>query len=437
MASPHPGIARHMAASVRDWQVWTLRRVAKAYVIAVVVLDGAATLTALVAAPRVSLARLGLYLALLGCAAVVVEASRTVGEPKGVDTHDLQGIWFLTIALLLPPGFAFLAPLLEGAYRVVRVPRAFAYRRMFSAAAISLGWGAASVVFHTSPAAIAGPIPQPGAHAVTWLLLATGCYLLCWVINVSLVLLAIRLTSPEVRLRDAFGGRIGWVSDLTELSAAVTAAFVVAAAPAALLLALPPVAIGQRSLLHAQLVNQTRVDAQSGALAPVIWRYEAEIDALRARRTHRPLAIALAEVDDFASIADAAGPEAAGQVLRAVAAVLAEKLPPAAQAGRRRGAEFAIVLPGVADAEARRLGVRIRDCFAAELVEVEKDSQLSFAFRPTVSIGVAGLTDSRQTVTELIAAADAALTEARTSGGNRVSVASGGPDPDVAQAPAG
>jgi diguanylate cyclase (GGDEF)-like protein len=426
-----------MAASVRDWQVWTLRPVAKAYVIVVVVLDAGVTVTALVAASRTSLAHVVLYLALLGCAAVVVEASRTAGEPKGVDTHDLQGIWFLTIALLLPPGFAFLAPLLEGVYRVVRVPRAFAYRRMFSAATISLGWGTASVVFHASPAAIAGPMPQPGAHAATWLLLAAGCYLLSWVINVSLVLLAIRLTTPEVRLRDAFGGRLGWVSDLTELSAAVTAAFVVAAAPVALLLALPPVAIGQRSLLHAQLVSQTRVDARSGALAPAIWRYEAENDALRAQRTHRPLAVALAEVDDFASIADAAGPEAADQVLRAVATALAEKLPPAGQVGRLRGAEFAIVLPGAAEAEARRLGVRIRDRLAAELVEVEKDSQLDFVFRPTISIGVAGLTESRKTVTELIAAADAALAEARASGGNQVSVAPGSPDPGVAQAPAG
>jgi diguanylate cyclase (GGDEF)-like protein len=442
MASPHPGFARRIVASVREWQVWTLRPVPKMYVIAVVVLDWVVTLAALVVAPgQVSLSHLGLYVALLGCGVIVVEASRTVGEPKGTDTHDLQGIWYLTIALLFPPGLAFLAPVLvEGTYRVARVPRIFRYRRVFSAATLSLGWGAASVVFHAAPTAIAGPAPRSGPHAITWLLLAAGCYLLSWTINVSLVLLAIRLATPEVRLRDAFGGRIAWVSDLIELSAAVTSAFVVAAAPVALLLALPPIALGQRSLLHAQLASQTRIDAQSGALTPVIWRYEADIDAFRAQRTHTPLAVALAEVDDFASMASAAGPEAADQVLRAVAAILADKLPPTAQVGRLRGAEFAIVLPGAAAVEARRLGVRIRDRLAAELVEVDKDGQLDFVLRPTVSIGVAGLTDSRQTVTELIAAADAALAEARAGGGNQVSVAPGtpsGPDPGVAQASAG
>jgi len=80
--------------------------------------------------------------------------------------------------------------------------------------------------------------------------------------------------------------------------------------------------------------------------------------------------------------------------------------------------------------------VRIRDRLAAELVEVEKDGQVEFGLRPTVSIGVAGLTAARQTISELIAAADAALTEARASGGNQVSVAPGGPANAMAQIPA-
>jgi diguanylate cyclase (GGDEF)-like protein len=428
MTSPHApqwlaGTTRRPWASVREWQVWTLPPAAKVYVVAVVALDWAVSVAALVAAPRVSLAHLGLYLALLGCAFVVIEATRKVAEVKGTVSRDLHGVWSLTIAVLFPPGFALLAPLLMGAYRLVRARRVFPYRRVFSDATMSFGWGTASVVFHAAPASIAGPAPRPGAHAAGWLLLAAGCFLLAWAINNGLVLLAIHFATPEVRLRDAFGGPTGWVFDLIELSTATTVAFVTAAAPVAIILALPPVVLGQRYLMNAQLVSQTRADAQSGALASAIWRYEADVEAYRARRTHAPLAIVLAEVDDFTSIGRTAGSEAENQVLRAVAAILTDKSPPTAQLGRLRGAEFAIVLPGTAENEARRLAVRLRDHLAADLVDVERDGQLDFVVRPTISVGVAGLTGSRQTVTELIAAADTALAEAKASGGNQVRVA--------------
>src|SRR5215469_1186444 len=420
MTSPHApgppaGFARQVAAIVRAWQVWTLRPVALLYVLALIGLDLTVTVAALIAAPRVSLSHLGLYLALLGCGVVTVEAIRAVGEPKGTDTHDLLGIWFLPTSILFPPGYAFVAPLLMCTYFLVRLRMAFLYRKVFSFAAMSLGWGAASIAFHATPASIAGPAPQSGAHAVTWLAVTAGCAVLGWAINAGSVLLAIRLATPEVRPRDAFGGRTGAISDLIELSTAVTVALVVAVAPVALILALPLVAFGQRYLMNAHLVNQTRVDPQSGALAAAIWRSEADVETFRAWRTHRPLAVVLADIDDFASIGRTGVPEAESQVLRAVAATLTDKLPAAAQVGRLRGAEFAIVLPGVAEDEARRLGVRIRDHVAAGPVDVERDGQLDFVVRPTVSVGVAGQNASRQTVTELITAADAALAEARAS----------------------
>jgi diguanylate cyclase (GGDEF)-like protein len=414
-------------AKVRAWQVWALRPAARVYVVVVVVLDAAVTLTALAAVGRLSLADLGLYIALIGCGAVVIEVIRTVGFPNGTDAHDLLGVWFLPIAVLFPPGYAFLAPLLVGGYSMVRVRRAFPHRRVFSFAAMSLGWGAASIVFHAAPASIAGPAPQSGAHAVAWLALAAGCAVLGWVINAGSVALAIRLATPEVRPRDAFGGRTGGVSDLIELSTAVTATLVVAVAPVALILALPLVLLAQRYLANAQLANQTRVDAQSKVLTAVIWRYEADVEVYHARRTQEPLAVVLATVDDFAGIDDGAGAEAAGRVMRVVAGVLVEELPAVAQVGRLRGGELAAVVPGVDEEEARRLGVRIRDRINGQTVTAKSGDQVETLLRPTVSVGVAGLADSRQRVTDLIAAADMALAKARTNGGNQVTVAPAGP----------
>ena len=110
-------------------------------------------------------------------------------------------------------------------------------------------------------------------------------------------------------------------------------------------------------------------------------------------------------------------------MLQVVATVLADKLPLAAQIGRMHGGTFAVVLPGVGEDAARRRAERIRDYVAAEPVTAESGDQLVFIFRPTVSVGVAGLTDSRQTMAELITAADVALAAARASGGSQVRVA--------------
>jgi diguanylate cyclase (GGDEF)-like protein len=424
-----------VAASVREWQVWTLAPVPRAYILGVVGLDWAVTVAALVVAPpRVNPADLVIYLGLLGCAVLLVETMRRTREVKGSTSRDLLAVWFLPIAILFPPGLAFLAPLALGIYRM-RIRPAFLYRRVLTASTVSLGYGAASLAFHAAPPSIAGPAPQTGAHAVTWLLLAAGCYLLAWAVNNGLVLVAIRLATPEVRLREAFGGRTAWSTDLIELGLSVMAALVVAVAPVMIVLAVPPVVYSQRLILTAQLVSQIRFDAESGALAGVMWRSEAEADVSQARRTGRPLSVALAEIDDVPGLGGTAGPEAQRQVLRAVAAMLAGQVPPAAQVGRLGGGRFAILLPGVPEDGARRLGVRIRDQLAAEPVEVERDGQLDFVLRPTCSVGVAALSTSRQTVTELITAADVALGEARAAGGNQVRVVPS--NPGAARTPAG
>jgi hypothetical protein len=263
MAPTEPG--RLMAASVREWRVRTLRPAARVYVVGVVVLDWAVTLTALAMTGRVSLAHLGLYIALLGCGGVVIEVIRAVGEPDGTIPHDLLGVWFLPIAVMFPPGFAFLAPILVGAYRVVRVRSLFQYRRVFNAAALSLGWGAASIVFHAAPASIAGPAPWSGQHAVTWVVLAAGCYLMAWGISSALMMAAVRLATPEVRLRGGFGGRTAWVSDLGGLCLGVVVAAEVAVAGLVVaILAVGPVIFIQRYLGNAQLAEQAGDDAQSG-----------------------------------------------------------------------------------------------------------------------------------------------------------------------------
>ena len=63
-------------------------------------------------------------------------------------TKDVQGVWELPIAILLPPLYALIAPIPRLALMQWRVRRAPLHRRVFSAASVGLSYGAASVTFH-------------------------------------------------------------------------------------------------------------------------------------------------------------------------------------------------------------------------------------------------------------------------------------------------
>ena len=132
--------------SVRSWPIWSLPRRLRAFVVAVVAADlaaiGVAAQTA--AFSRHNLALFGL---LLACTAVAVELTRKVGEQGGSMT-DVQGVWELPVAILLPPFFALVIPIARVSLTQWRVRRGPVYRRVFTGAAVGLSYGAASVLFH-------------------------------------------------------------------------------------------------------------------------------------------------------------------------------------------------------------------------------------------------------------------------------------------------
>jgi diguanylate cyclase (GGDEF)-like protein len=413
-----------MAASVKRWQLWTLGPWLRAYIIAVVVIAVVVIATVVTAAAAAgahwTALDLGTYLGLLGCGIVAIESTRSIRLAIGGVGRDLQTVWYLTIALTLPPVCAFLAPLALTAYRLWRVRRAFAYRRVFSNATISLAYGAASIVFHRLPARLALPAPGAGSHAIVWALMAAACGALAWAINNGLLLAAIRLADPEARLRDAFGNREGVVTDIIELSVAVPLALVVAISPLLMVFALPSVVLYRRYLMNAQLRTHVRIDPKTGLLNARTWRHEAEVEIFRALRTGTPLALVVFDIDHFSSLNDTAGHAAGDQVLQEIANVLTEHLHGSGLPGRVGRDEFAGVLPRTGAAEARRIGERIRDHISGQPIAIDNGSHAGFVFRLTVSIGIAVLDHSQRALPELLRAADAALTQAKNSGRNRV-----------------
>jgi diguanylate cyclase (GGDEF)-like protein len=415
---------RRYARSIRGWSLWTVSSGLRVYVL---VITAFTTIVAAVAGLRLHWrpSDMLVFAALIACGIIAIESTRMVREIQGAVGRDLQTVWYLAIAISLPPAYALLAPVPLTAYRLWRVRRGFVYRRVFSNATISLAYGCVSYLFRAVPANVAGPHPGIGLHALSWTAIVAAAGSVAWLINNGLILVGIRIADPQARIRDMFGNREAITSDLIELSLAVSLSLVVAINPILAMLGLPSVVLYRRYLMNAQLVAQVRIDAKTGLLNAGTWQREAEVELLRALRGRTPLALAMVDIDHFGDLDETAGYLVRDQLLRDVAGMLKEQLPDHDLIGRFTGEEFVILLPHTGQDEARRLSERLRDHIAGEPIAIESGDQAGFVFRLTVSIGVAVLNESRRALGELIGAADLALDQAKSTGWNKVCVING------------
>jgi diguanylate cyclase (GGDEF)-like protein len=413
------GRCRAGVAHLTGWPLWSIPRPLRAYLLGTDLFTAAIIIFAMVAAQwRPS--QLLIFIGLLTCGIVAIEATRTVAEVHGTVARDLQSVWYLAIAIALPPVYAMLAPIPLAGYRLLRVRRGLVYKRVFSNATLSLAYGAASVVFRVIRGSQAGPEPGSGTHVLAWTATVAACAVIGWIVNNSLLLVAIRISDKEARFRDLFGNRESITADLLEMSLAISLTLVVAINAILMALALPSVILCRRYLMRSQQVAQTRVDAGTGLLNPRSWQREAEVEFVRAIRTSTPLAVAMVDIDDFRSVQESAGDDVASQLRRDVASMLAEQVRDQDLIGIFGAREFAILFPCTSVADAKRMSERLRDRIAGESIAIESGSQAGFVFRLTVSIGIAVMNESRRALTELIGAADSALGVARKTGWNKI-----------------
>jgi len=145
-----------------------------------------------------------------------------------------------------------------------------------------------------------------------------------------------------------------------------------------------------------------------------------EIEVLRARRSGKPPAILMIDVDHFKRINDQFGHAGGDAALRALADGLRGSLRPGDLLGRMGGEEFAILLPHMSREGGTRLAERLRMA-ACGLSIVHDGRPVSF----TISIGVVG--DKQAGLSALLEEADAALYQAKQAGRNQVGVSPGLP----------
>jgi diguanylate cyclase (GGDEF)-like protein len=130
-----------------------------------------------------------------------------------------------------------------------------------------------------------------------------------------------------------------------------------------------------------------------------------------------PASLLVMDLDYFTTINNRLGHAAGDDVLKDVATLVQGNVRAVDCIGRYGGEQFAVVLPHTDVEMAQALAERIRADIERHAFDVE-DGQV----RITVSIGIASLRDPSITnVDRWIAAADAALSEAKARGRNRVS----------------
>lgn len=135
----------------------------------------------------------------------------------------------------------------------------------------------------------------------------------------------------------------------------------------------------------------------------------------RARRYGHPLTIAMLDIDHFKAVNDNLGHAMGDRVLYTLANILVRELRTTDFAARYGGEEFVIVFPETVTRDAVSACDKLRT-----LIALHPWPRLAENLQLTVSFGVATMTHPDQTMAQLLAAADRALYQAKSSGRNRV-----------------
>jgi diguanylate cyclase (GGDEF)-like protein len=179
--------------------------------------------------------------------------------------------------------------------------------------------------------------------------------------------------------------------------------------PAALALAREDFRERTRDLAHL-----ATVDGLTGLFNRRYFETRLEQEIQRQRRQFDGLALLMVDLDNFKELNDTQGHLVGDKVLREVGDILRRAVRIFDLCARYGGEEFVILMPGANAPTALRIAERIR-----KQVELHFAAASRFGAAPTVSVGVsaAASTTTRET---LIAQADSALFQAKTTGKNVV-----------------
>jgi diguanylate cyclase (GGDEF)-like protein len=169
--------------------------------------------------------------------------------------------------------------------------------------------------------------------------------------------------------------------------------------------------------LHRIVRHQALVDGLTGLANRRQAERSLETELARAQRFGGPLAVVLADLDDFKVVNDRHGHLVGDDVLRELATVFEATVRNIDIAARWGGEEFMLILPGTDEAGGALLAERARTALAGRTIL----TQDGVPVRVTASFGVAAWPEHGGD--DLLGAADSALYQAKHRGKNRVETA--------------
>jgi diguanylate cyclase (GGDEF)-like protein len=177
--------------------------------------------------------------------------------------------------------------------------------------------------------------------------------------------------------------------------------------------------------LHELVAEQAVTDELTGLPNHRAFRDVMDKEGARAERFSHDLSLLILDIDDFKRVNDTHGHLQGDAVLQAIGRIVGEESRGIDEPARYGGEEFVVALPETGLDGAVELGERIRSRIEAEPVPLVDSAG---SLRVTASFGAATMEPGNSGVNALVAAADAALYDAKRSGKNRVAVAQPGVD---------
>jgi diguanylate cyclase (GGDEF)-like protein len=340
---------------------------------------------------------------------------------------DLSSVWTFAGALLLPPELASLVVVVIFAHQWLRVWRSMGvpgYRHVFSTATVVLACHAAAAVVNYAGQGLGGLTGPKQLLTIAMAMLAYGT------VNTGLVAAAIALSAERPRPRPA--QLLGhWDDNMLELGTlclGALAASVLRGNPWQVVLVIAPLLVLHRAVLVRQLEQVASTDSKTGLLNAEAWHTEAARQLRRADRANSTAAVLILDLDHFKTVNDDHGHLAGDAVLGAVASALHGEVREHDLVGRFGGEEFVVLLPGIGASgdepvELSAIAERIRHRISTLSVPVTTPSGVLTVAGLSVSVGGARFPDHGQGVEQVLAAADAALYEAKRDGRNAVRIA--------------
>jgi diguanylate cyclase len=158
--------------------------------------------------------------------------------------------------------------------------------------------------------------------------------------------------------------------------------------------------------LRADLATLASTDALTGCLNHGAFYERLDVEIDRALRRNESLSLLMIDIDFFKAFNDTYGHLAGDDALSDVGSILMKQSRSFDSVGRVGGDEFAVILPTSSFDNASQIALRMKEA-------------LTFAHRPSVSVGYAALERSRRNATQLVRDADRSLYEVKLNGRGR------------------